>query len=466
MENKELFKSTINFKFYKKELNPDIDINKITRKSGKKLNFQCPECKHLFINSPHGLKNCKFCEHQDLCNSLECQLCYNNSFASKCFISFEKFTEYNNLNDGEKINYISGFNNKCALFLFIENNISPRNIFKNTSKEYLFKCWNCKHSFLNKPCKVDELKNCPYCSPKNAKLLCPKEKNCKLCYEKSFASHPKSKCWNYSNDKNESKTPYDVFKGGTHYADLICDNCEHPFQAKCNNILSGFWCPYCAGQKRCDNLNCKLCNDKKLSSHEIIKFWNKELNKDVNPENISLGNSRIKVWINCPNDKHIPFEITPSHIARGQGCPLCVRKTEAKIGEFLTDENFGEIKKEYMPLWIRPKRYDFFVNNIIIELDGLQHFQDSRWGSTLYDCDENINNDIYKMKKANENNISGCRLYQPDVFNDKINWKKFIRTSLKIISENKTNIWIFPNNEIYNKHIEMCVKEKINYKII
>lgn len=458
-----LFKNTENFKFFKNDLNMNIDINKISIKSGKKINFECPDCKHVFVNSPHGLKNCKFCEHQALCDSMECKLCYDNSLASKCFISLKKFIKYVNLlSNNEKIHENDYLNKKYPIFLFVENNISPRKIFKNTTKKYLFKCQNCNHSFLNSACRLDKLKDCSYCS---SKLLCSKEKKCNICYEKSFASHYKSRCWDYSIDKNIGITPYDVFKGGTYIADLICDKCSHSFRAKCNNILSGYWCPYCANQKRCDELSCKLCNNKRLSSHELIKFWNKELNKNLNPEKISSGNSKLKVWINCPKNKHIPFELTPSHILRGSGCPSCVRKTESKIGEFLTNNNF-KYEKEYIPIWIKPKRYDFFIDNMIIELDGDQHFENSKWGSTKYNYEDIIKNDIYKMKKANEHNLSGCRLYQPDVFDNKIEWQKFIIESIKIIKNNNINIWIFPNNEIYKKHIEMCIKEEINYMIL
>jgi very-short-patch-repair endonuclease len=76
-------------------------------------------------------------------------------------------------------------------------------------------------------------------------MLCPKEKECSKCFAKSFASHPKAEFWDYSEGKNGSKTPHDVFVAGSHVADVICGDCNRPFQSSCNNIFTGFWCPYC-----------------------------------------------------------------------------------------------------------------------------------------------------------------------------------------------------------------------------
>ena len=138
------------------------------------------------------------------------------------------------------------FKESCDLFDFKQNPVCCRKIFKSSSKTIcMFVCRNCNHSFPSQPSRIEELKDCPYCSPSNAKMLCPKAKGCKLCFDKSFASHPKSAFWDYGEGKNSGKTPYDVFKSGSHKADIICGDCSNPFQASCNNISTGFWCPHC-----------------------------------------------------------------------------------------------------------------------------------------------------------------------------------------------------------------------------
>ena len=92
--------------------------------------------------------------------------------------------------------------------------------------------------------------------------------------------------------------------------------------------------------------------------------------------------------------------------------------------------------------------FDFVIEdlNIIIELDGEQHFkQISNWTSP----EIQIEKDKYKLKCANENGFSIIRLLQNDVSKDKFNWKEEIKSSIsKIIEEQKTqNIFICKNKE-------------------
>lgn len=81
--------------------------------------------------------------------------------------------------------------------------------------------------------------------------------------------------------------------------------------------------------------------------------------------------------------------------------------------------------------------------NLIIELDGNQHFnQVSNWKS----CEEVQNNDVYKMKKACENNYSMIRILQMDVYLNKHDWENRLKKS--IVKYKKPNIiYICDNNE-------------------
>jgi very-short-patch-repair endonuclease len=75
---------------------------------------------------------------------------------------------------------------------------------------------------------------------------------------------------------------------------------------------------------------------------------------------------------------------------------------------------------------IRHLPYDFVLSEdkIIIELDGLQHFEQvSNWQSP----EETHLNDVYKMKCANENGYSVIRLLQTDVFYDTYDWLNELR---------------------------------------
>ena len=85
---------------------------------------------------------CKFGGNiRTLCKNTSCEYCYKKSFASH-----------------EK--------SKCWSK---KNNISPRDVFQQGTKEYYFLCNNCNHEFYTKVCNICNGQWCPYCSnpPKN-----------------------------------------------------------------------------------------------------------------------------------------------------------------------------------------------------------------------------------------------------------------------------------------------------------
>ena len=109
------------------------------------------------------------CNSRRLCENEKCQTCFENSFASH-----------------DKSKYWSDKN--C--------NLKPRQVFKKTTKKYWFDCV-CEHSFENTLCNITNHNQwCPYCTNKK---LCERE-DCQGCFEKSFASHEKSKYWSGDNE--------------------------------------------------------------------------------------------------------------------------------------------------------------------------------------------------------------------------------------------------------------------------
>ena len=133
---------------------------------------------------------------------------------------------------------------------------------------------------------------------------------------------------------------------------------------------------------------------------------------------------------------HTPMEIicsmhgiflqTPGQHTLGRGCSLCKNKTEAKLFEWLKSNNFRvEYQKKFD--WCKGKsgyylRFDFYLPdyNIIIELDGNQHFfQVLDW----LNPEEVREIDGYKMDLANLNGLSVIRIHQVEVWKDKHNWK-------------------------------------------
>ena len=141
---------------------------------------------------------------------------------------------------------------------------------------------------------------------------------------------------------------------------------------------------------------------------------------------------------------------------QGSWCPNCQNKTELKLLSWLKNCDLViSIKKEYAPEWCSTKyfkfnvnkgcidkgkyqyRFDFFVTirgkkNIIIELDGRQHFEQVvNWQSPF--CQQV--RDKYKEIRAKQNSIPVIRILQKDVWLDKNNWKKKLEDQIKTYME-------------------------------
>jgi very-short-patch-repair endonuclease len=149
---------------------------------------------------------------------------------------------------------------------------------------------------------------------------------------------------------------------------------------------------------------------------------------------------------------HGDFEQQPDSHLRGCGCPYCVNKTEFILYEYL--QKLYEITKQFKKDWCKNNDtnkylpFDFCIEElkIILELDGRQHFEQVRnWD----DPKKTQENDIYKMKCANDNNYSVIRILQEDVFYDSYDWLSELNNNIKDIIKNKKiqNIYMCKDNE-------------------
>jgi very-short-patch-repair endonuclease len=207
------------------------------------------------------------------------------------------------------------------------------------------------------------------------------------------------------------------------------------------------------------NRKCKCPKCAKNVSSNINDFIKKSNDIHKNKYDYSCVdyiNSFTPVKIICKN--HGEFEQTPDvHLNKKCGCPYCINKTEFKFFEKIK-EIYTSIKRQYKVEWCKNKTYmpyDFVIEelNIIIELDGEQHFkQISNWTSP----DIQLKKDIYKMNCANNNGFSVIRILQIDVAKDNFDWVSEIQENiLKIVtSKRQQNLFICKNNE-YSNHINL-----------
>lgn len=93
----------------------------------------------------------------------------------------------------------------------------------------------------------------------------------------------------------------------------------------------------------------------------------------------------------------------------------------------------------------------FWIGKILIELDGIQHFEQvSNWGSH-----EDIREkDVEKMKKAVEAGYSVIHIFQEEVWKDIYNWKETLREQVERLKEKKARCVFISQRKIYGEHIK------------
>jgi|TARA_B110000483_G_C18175658_1_gene534982 very-short-patch-repair endonuclease len=424
-----------------------ISPRDVTKHTTKRYKFNCDKCHHVFESILNCISSGTWCPHcaiNKLCNLNDCSICFNKSFASH-----EKSQYWSNENIDEKNKFIS-----------------PRDVPLYTNKKYKFDCDKCHHMFESILNSISNGSWCPYCVNKICYAI-----DCNMCFNKSFASHEKSQYWSIENvdeqgnfilTRNISKYTNKSYK-------FDCPKCHHTFESILSSISKGVWCPFCGSNNLCNATDCDICFDKSFASNEKSKYWSIENvdkeNKFISPRDVTKSTSKIFKF-NCIECSHM-FESCLHNISNGKWCPFCKNKTELILQNFLKN-NYENIETQYKTTWCintvnnRNYRYDFVLHNhnIIIELDGRQHFiQVSNWNSPY----KQFLTDKYKEYCANNNEYSIIRILQNDVYFNKNNWIEKLNNSISKIIEDGViqNIYMCENNE-YHQYLNFNWKHIIN----
>lgn len=395
----------------------EIDPEYVYIKSNKIFWFTCIDCNHSFEKSLNNFKNhgCPYCKTSNriLCKNNECTFCFNNSFAS----------------------------HPMAASWSINNNITPRDITKGCDKKYEFNCKDCNHTFSTVIYSIKNNKVCPYCC--DNKILCDID-DCKWCYNSSLIGNiPDTLEWSVKNIVR----PRDIVKGSNNKYYFNCKTCSHEIYILLNDVQKGVLCAYCVNQKLCSKEDCIPCFNKSFASHVRISNWDYTKNED-NPRNVFKGSEK-KYWFNC-NTCKLPFNSMLYNLYLNiHYCPTCQNRTETILHKFLLERYDVERQKSFD--WcIKNKRrneyrFDFYIESIntVIELDGVQHFEQvSNWSPP----EINRANDMYKIKKCLENGVNIIHLLQEDVWSNRNDWSTKLLEAIEQI-KNKKNQCIFIDNE-------------------
>nr|QZX43588.1 restriction endonuclease [Marseillevirus sp.] len=208
------FSSSNKAEFWSAEKNKQR-AREVFASSDRKFWFECKKCEHSFemklcdVSSGHF---CPFCSNppKKLCDSPDCGLCFERSFASS---------------------------DKAKFWIFEKNKQNPREVFANSGKKFWFACGACEHSFEMRVCDISNGHFCPFCS--SIKLCSSGE--CETCFEKSFASHEKAEFWSAKKNK---QSPREAFASSGKKFWFDCKK-GHEFSSVLANIFKGSWCPKC-----------------------------------------------------------------------------------------------------------------------------------------------------------------------------------------------------------------------------
>jgi very-short-patch-repair endonuclease len=206
--------------------------------------------------------------------------------------------------------------------------------------------------------------------------------------------------------------------------------------------------------KHLDGQGCSKCGDERASNTSrgsTDEFINNSVAIHGDRYDYSMVNYisyHTKCKIICKI--HGEFLQTPNSHLHGTGCTFCINKTEGKLYEKIR-VIYPTLATQYRQEWCKKSKYlpyDFCIPdlNIIIELDGAQHFkQVMNWSSP----EQQFENDKYKEQCANDNNYSVIRLLQEDVWNDKYDWCKELCDAIEDIKrgDDIVNIYLCKNNE-------------------
>ena len=222
-----------------------------------------------------------------LCGKLECETCFNKSFASHI-----RQVEWSKKNER-----------------------SPFEISKNCNNKFYFNCKICKHEIEQSLGKINGgNRKCPYCQ--NRKLCTNNE--CNFCFQKSFVINEHADEWSEKNDK----TAREVFKNCPKKFLFECKKCDHEFMQSPNAITcKGNWCAYCSNQKLCNNDDCIFCLANSFACSDKAKYWSQK--NGISPRRVFIGSDKKYIFdCYCGHEFSMQLDV----IKRGGWCPYCNNK--------------------------------------------------------------------------------------------------------------------------------------------
>jgi len=259
--------------------------------------------------------------------------------------------------------------------------------YKNIDTPVNIICNTCHKIFSQSPYEHKKGANCPYCHGfyKTEEEVLDDVKKVRPEYDYSELKYV------------NSITPMDI----------ICHNHKEPFkfQLNYNEIMSG---------KRM----CPRCSNRLVLTNDFVEKAIKVQGDLYDYKQVDYKGSKIKVKIFCKKHEKYFWQSPNSHL-RGSGCPICKTSKGNKYIFNILKENNINFEDEYKfkdCVDERPLPFDFYLldYNLIIEYDGIEHFEPVNFGSETMTPEEAFEyvqrHDKIKNEYCERNNIGIIRI--------------------------------------------------------
>jgi len=169
------------------------------------------------------------------------------------------------------------------------------------------------------------------------------------------------------------------------------------------------------------------------SEQNIIQEWS---SSNIVPPHMVWKTSNQKIIRKCRKCSREYSQRASDMLSHG--CILCNNVSEKKVFEYLQNESYIFEYQIQFP-WSQKFTFDFCINdNILLELDGPQHFKPVRSWSSGW---KTMQNDVEKEKLALQNEYFVIRIAQQHIHNGE--WKTFLKSSICQIKKNELRPCIF-----------------------
>mgnify|MGYP003289568836 CR=1 FL=1 len=299
-DNKELMKE------YDYDKNCNIDIDKITVGSNKKIWWKCEkghEWDAVIASRVLNNTGCPYCSGRKTLKG------FNDLVTTNKDLSLD--------------------------WNYEKNNIDPNEVSANSHQKVWWKCSKCNYEWNAEIKSRNQGNGCPQCGRRTLSKI-----QINNSVEKSGSiteTNPQlAKEWNY--EKNGELKPENLTVGSNLRVWWKC-NKGHEWEAIVSSRGYGSGCPYCSGRKVLQGYNDLVTTNKDLSLE-----WDYDKN-NISPNEVS-SNSHQKVWWKCSKCNH-KWEAEIKSRNQGSGCPECgkTKFIETRINNLINTN--GSLETNY-----------------------------------------------------------------------------------------------------------------------